>query len=222
MQLIKVPSSEPAITALSERLITELTAGHRVLWLVPGGSGITTIVKIMETIPTPLSNLLTITLSDERYGEPGHDDSNWQQLTAAGFEGKQATLLPVLISGATLEEVTAEFESLLAQAFSTNDIIIAQLGMGSDGHVSGILPGSPATTASGLAAGYVTEQFSRVTTTFHALEQANAAFVLAFGAEKLEALNNLLQDIPLADQPAQVLKHLPEAYVYNDQLGEAL
>lgn len=219
MQLIKTNGPELAIDAISQRLISELTDGKRVVWLVPGGSGITAVVKIMETIPTPLSNLLTITLSDERYGEPGHDDSNWQQLTAAGFQGKEARLLPVLISGASLEEVTAAFDSLLAQAISSNDVVIAQLGMGADGHIAGILPGSPATQASGLAAGYITEQFTRVTTTFHALEHADAAYVIAFGAEKLAALEQLSQDVPLADQPAQILKQIPEAYLYNDQVG---
>ena len=47
-----------------------------------------------------------------------------------------------------------------------------------------------------------------------------AAYVFAFGADKKPALENLLTNIDLIVQPAQILKSLPEAYVYNDQVGD--
>lgn len=220
MRFIKSTDSNEGIDALTKRLVDELTTGKRVLWLLSGGSNIEAAVTIMQQIPTLLSNLLSISLCDERYGEPGHDDSNWQQLMAAGFLGKEATLLPVLISGLSLEQVTRAFDTLLTEQFQKNDTIIAQLGIGTDGHISGILPESDATTAGGLAAGYVSEQYTRITTTFTALEQVTAAYVFAFGAEKQTALNNLRLDLSIVQQPAQVLKHIAESYIYNDQLGD--
>jgi 6-phosphogluconolactonase/glucosamine-6-phosphate isomerase/deaminase len=220
MRFIKSTDSNEGIDALTKRLVDELTAGKHVLWMIPGGSNIPAAVRIMEQIPYALTNFLSITLSDERYGEPGHDNSNWQQLISAGFQGKQAILLPVLISGATLDDVTRAFDKMLSEQFQKNDIIIAQLGIGSDGHISGILPESEATTAGGLAAGYHSEQYTRITTTFTAIEQVTAAYVFAFGAEKQSALNNLRQDISVIQEPAQVLKKIPESFVFNDQLGD--
>jgi 6-phosphogluconolactonase/glucosamine-6-phosphate isomerase/deaminase len=220
MQFIKCPDSIRGTVDLTKRLIDELTAGKRVLWLVTGGSNIPAAVEIMEHIPTPLTNLLTITLTDERYGEPGHDDSNWQQLIAAGFQGKEAVLLPVLISGASLEQVTQKYDELLAKQLANCDVAVGLFGMGADGHIAGILPGTKATKASGLAFGYETKEYTRVTITFSTFEQLNAAYVLAFSKAKLPALTHLASKLPLNEQPAQILKKLPEAYIYNDQVGE--
>lgn len=220
MQFIKCPDSIRGTVDLTKRLTDELTAGKRVLWLVTGGSNIPAAVEIMEHIPTPLTNLLSITLTDERYGEPGHDNSNWQQLIAAGFQGKEAVLLPVLISGASLEQVTQKYDELLAKQLANCDVAVGLFGMGADGHIAGILPGTKSTKASGLAFGYETKEFTRVTITFAAFEQLNAAYVLAFSKAKLPALTDLAKNVSLNEQPAQILKKLPEAYVYNDQVGD--
>jgi hypothetical protein len=45
--------------------------------------------------------------------------------------------------------------------------------------------------------------------------------VLAFGENKLGALQNLKQNLPLNQQPSQIVKDIAEAYIYNDQLGES-
>jgi 6-phosphogluconolactonase/glucosamine-6-phosphate isomerase/deaminase len=222
MQLIQTTDWQSALQALSERLQVALSAGQRVLWLVPGGSNMPAAVTIMAGISEALSQGLTVTLSDERFGAVGHADSNWQQLLDGGFDAKAARCLPVLVPSAVddLEHARQHYDQLLATAFSTSDIAIAQLGMGADGHVAGILPHSPAIDASGLAAAYHTETFTRLTTTFQALRQVNVAYVLAYGAEKFEALDNLGRALPLIEQPAQILKSIPEAYVYNDQKGD--
>jgi 6-phosphogluconolactonase/glucosamine-6-phosphate isomerase/deaminase len=221
MRFIKCPDSSRGTVDLTKRLITELTAGKRVLWFVTGGSNIPAAVEIMEHIPRPLTNLLSITLTDERYGEPGHDDSNWQQLMAVGFQGKEAVLLPILISGASLEEVTARFDELLTKQIAESDVVVGLFGMGTDGHIAGILPDTKATKARGLAVGYETEQFARVSITFAAFEQLNAAYVFAFSSAKTAALAALAEKRSLTEQPAQILKRIPEAYVYNDSVGES-
>jgi hypothetical protein len=49
-----------------------------------------------------------------------------------------------------------------------------------------------------------------------------AAYVFAFGDAKREALQQLRDEsLSLDDQPAQIIKQLPEAYVYSDQLSDA-
>lgn len=208
---------------LLDRLTEELEDGKKVLWLVPGGSNIPLTVSVMGSIPDDLTNQLTIYLTDERYGEIDHPDSNSRQLREAGFDPKKARVVYVLARGLSLEETAEQYALSIAAAFEAADIVIAQMGMGPDGHICGILPGSPAVDSDKLIVGYPTETFTRITLTPEALKQyVDVAYVFAFGEGKKEALANLLTNKPLDEQPAQVLKSLPESYVYNDQMeGEA-
>lgn len=219
MQYVRQPV-EVAQAALFKELFEPLQAGKKVLWLVPGGSNIPTAVHVMDQLSGYEQNLY-ITLTDERYGLPGHADSNWQQLLDAGFSPGSATICPVLQENMTLEESAMAYATFLAEALSSCDKAVGQLGMGADGHISGILPHSPATTATTLTHGYHTEQYDRITTTFNALRQLNVIFCLAYGADKRLPLKTLAsQTLPLAEQPAQLLKEFEHAYVYNDQIGD--
>jgi 6-phosphogluconolactonase/glucosamine-6-phosphate isomerase/deaminase len=209
-----------ATTALVKQLRAALEGDHQVLWFFSGGSNIPLAVQAMRQLPEELTQRLTIMPIDERYGSDGHADSNSAQLLAAGFDVKQAQLIPVL-NGSNIEETTKHFESNLAAAFAANDVVIGQLGMGSDGHISGILPHSPAASATTLATYYQGHDYLRITTTFSALEHLTVGCLFAFGENKREQLQRLRdENPPLIEQPAQILKALPEAYVYNDQLKE--
>lgn len=214
-------NSEPAIQALRERLISELRDNRIVLWLVSGGSNIEASVAIMRGIPKELSSRLTVMLVDERYGPVDHPDSNWHQLEAADFQGKQARLIPVLQAGETLLETTERYNQQLQQAFDEADVVIAQLGIGADGHIAGILPHSDAVSdTTDFVVAYQSDPYQRITMTFAALRQVDSAYVLAYGDEKLQPLTDLQNDaLSLAEHPAQILKEISEVYVYNDQVG---
>lgn len=221
MLFILTENQAEASQAVAGRLIKELGDGRRVLWLTSGGSQTGANVDIMAQIPDEISQNLTLMPIDERYGPPGHDDSNWQQLMAAGFRAKQAKLLPVLRAGLDFDQTAAAYNQMAEQAFKDNDIIIGCLGIGPDGHTAGILPNSIATSEeSDMVAHYLAPPYQRLTLSFKALRQINAAYVLVFGAAKNEALKNLKTNLPLNRQPAQILKDIPETYVYNDQVGE--
>src|SRR6185437_3559960 len=96
MKYILTAGWDDGMADLTERLVRELAGNKRVLWLVSGGSNIPASVQIMSNISTDLSRRLTVMLADERYGEPGHPESNWEQLEQAGFEGKNASLVRTL------------------------------------------------------------------------------------------------------------------------------
>ena len=224
MQFILTPDSATAISDLQARLITELTAGKKVLWLVSGGSNIDASVVVMANIEPALQSNLTIMLSDERYGLVAHPDSNFQQLQTKGFTVSGATLLPTLQPGLSLDETAAAYSIVIQQQFSKAEIIISQLGIGADGHIAGILPESLATNSpDALVVGYQSDPFERITCTFRALQAIDANYSLVYGVDKKDALTRLQQtEVALADQPSQILKQLPEAYVYNDQVGDTL
>jgi 6-phosphogluconolactonase/glucosamine-6-phosphate isomerase/deaminase len=221
MQIIRSDNGDEGTGAITKRLNGELAKGKAVLWLVSGGSQIEANVKIMSGINESLSQNLTVMPVDERYGPPGHPDSNWDKMLAAGFKPKHATALSALKEGLSFQQNIKYFEQLIDDAFVHNTCLIGQLGIGPDGHTSGILPHSPACEeTSRYVSGYEAPPFKRLTTTFAALRQLDAAYVLAFGESKRETLENLSHDLPLEEQPAQILKQLPEAYIYTDQIKE--
>ena len=177
-------------------------------------------VEIMKSIPKDLSSGLSIMPVDERFGPVGHDESNWAKLMAASFDAKQANLRPVLAGGLDFEATAKRYNEMAIQAFADSNLVIGQLGLGADGHTAGILPNSPAThVVEATATYYEAPPLRRLTLTFRALKKINVAYVLAFGADKKTALENLKQDISLEQEPAQILKDFPEVYIYNDQLG---
>ncbi len=222
MRFIKIDSTSPVIADVKDRIGTALAAGQGVVWLVSGGSAVQLEVAIMNQLAGRDLERLTIMQIDERYGVTGHADSNWQKLLDAGFVPGNARCMPMLTSK-SFEETIESYATALAVAFQAADLRIGLLGMGADGHTAGILPGSSAaqeTTAS--VAGYQGPDFLRITLTEPALIQLDAAIVYAVGAEKLPALERLRENVPISEQPAQILKHVRQVYIYNDQIEGAL
>jgi 6-phosphogluconolactonase/glucosamine-6-phosphate isomerase/deaminase len=222
MQFIKTADPELGTDSLYQRLTEHLEKGERVLWLVSGGSNVGLSTTIMQRLSPSLTANLSILLADERFGAAGHADSNATQLLAAGFSHKQATVLPVLVGVPSLEASLARYEATARQALSAADYVIGQFGIGSDGHIAGILPNSPAVDSPDLVAAYQSDPYLRLTLTARALKRLSVAFVFAYGDNKQAALEQLRDTtVSYAEQPDQILKELPEAYVYNDQIETA-
>lgn len=211
-------SHELVAQYIAKRMRSALGAKQHVLFLVPGGSGITVAVRVSQLLSDIALKKLSITLTDERFGPIAHDESNWAQLTKNGFSMTGATLLPVL-SGANLEHTILNFDQSLARLFQENDYRIGLFGIGIDGHTAGILPGSSAVTAKTLACGYEAEMFTRITMTPRAIAYLDEAIVYAMGHSKKEVLQSMRGDIALDKQPAQALKHAGKLDIFSDQVN---
>lgn len=222
MQFIFSPDAAAGVNESTKQLTAALTRYRRVLWLVCGGSSIAAIATIMQAIPEELTNHLTVSLTDERYGDFDHPDSNWRQLREHGFDPKRAQQLPILQPSTSLEETVEHYNQLAHKALGEADFVVAHFGMGADGHIAGILPQSVAAhQETDLATGYQTIPFLRLTLTFPALKRIDTAFAFVFGDSKKQALLRLRdKELPLSEQPAQILRQLPAAFVYNDQLTD--
>ncbi|HVU59596.1 MAG TPA: 6-phosphogluconolactonase [Candidatus Saccharimonadales bacterium] len=220
MQFVRADAGE-GIVKLSSMLDERLGEGQQVLWLVPGGSNIPHVVKVMTALPDGHTKHLTILPGDERYGPVGHLNSNVKQLYDAGFDPKHAKFIPIL-HDKPLDETTRVFEETAGKLFAASDVVIGQFGIGPDGHIAAILPHSAGATALGeLAVDYETPgAFTRITLTFPALRRVQTAFVFAYGESKRSTLTQLRDEtMPLDIQPAQILKAIPEVYIYNDQVA---
>lgn len=223
MQFILTAGWDDGTADLTERLVRELASGKKVLWLISGGSNIPATVQIMNTIPQKLRPKLTILLADERFGPEGHTDSNWQQLIESGLKPDGAKIYQVLKDGKSLELTVSDYNIAYETAVALNDLVIAQLGVGTDGHIAGLLLNSSALTATQSIASFISDEkppLSRLTITFAGFKQIDAAYCFAFGQPKAETLKKLQKrNIAIETQPAQILKQIPEAYLYNDQVG---
>lgn len=220
LQFHRVVSEQPAVDFVLRQISERLAKGQSVLWLLSGGSAIKVAVGVAKKLESGVGeHNLTVSLVDERYGVVDHPDSNWRHLQEAGFTLPEATLHPVL-TGASWEYTTAAYADWLKQAYVTAQFKIGLLGIGSDGHTSGILPESPAVDADAMAVAYEAPPFQRITTTGSALAALDMAVVYAAGKSKQPALAQLTQDVDPAQQPAQLLKRVPEVHIFNDQIGE--
>ena len=125
--------------------------------------------------------------------------------------------IPVL-TGASLAETVASYEKRIEEMLARSPRIVAQFGIGADGHIAGVLPLTEGVTSKKLVCGYEAGPYTRVTLTLSAIERVHSAYAFVFGAGKRDMLARLSEDVASSDMPAQILKRIPEAVLYSDQL----
>lgn len=216
---------EQTVPIIANTINSALQNGQTVLWLVCGGSNIPAQVAIMRQLcldkPELLAHL-TIIPMDERYGKPGHADSNYRQMKEAGFEPGAAKWHDVLANNLPLGETVEYYRELVEESFASSQFVVGTFGMGADGHTAGVLPNSPAVTdVEATVVGYDAPGFTRMTITPSWLIRCNVAYVLAYGEAKAEALTRLHNhSLPLEALPAGLHYDIPDVTVYNDCIGD--
>lgn len=216
MEVVRADKEQSAVF-VAKKVNSALKQGS-VFLLLSGGSNILLACSIRQKLE--LNNRLTISLTDERFGVPGHKESNWEQLKLAGFNFEELNLLPVL-NGLNIEETTKEYIRNLENGARDSQTTIGLFGMGADGHTSGILPGSLAVDAKDIASSYQGPDYLRVTTTPAFFNCLDTAFLAARGENKLEQLKTLVNSkIGVGNQPVQALKQAHELIVLCDQTIE--
>jgi 6-phosphogluconolactonase/glucosamine-6-phosphate isomerase/deaminase len=222
MQFIKLKDQAEAVEILAQKIGEYLKQDKKVLWLLSGGSNILVEVDILNILEKEfgesLKENLAVTLTDERYGNIGHADSNWIQLLQNGFNISAVRALPVLC-GLEPNETVIKFGKNYRDLEAWADVIIGQFGIGSDGHTAGVLPNTVGVTAPGTACFYDGGQYQRITLTLKTIRNIDTAFTFAFGDSKKDVVEKLKnQDLSLEEMPAQILKEIKESYLYGDIL----
>ena len=138
---------------------------------------------------------VTVSLSDDRFVPPDDPASNEKLVRERLLVGRAAAarFLP-LRHDAPSPEASAEIADPLLAALAPYDMLL--LGMGEDGHVASLIPGSPALEAGmdpagtrsviGVPAGVGTPPLARITLTLPALSRARQTLVLISGERKRE------------------------------------
>lgn len=208
---------ERVIASLSQKIQSRLDSGKKVLWLLSGGSGIDICVRVAQALHVRDASMLFITLSDERYGMVGHAHENWQQLLDAGFSIPEAHLYRPLREGVNRHDTTELFRTWLDSTWNEVDYRIALLGIGDDGHTSGIKPQSPAVTAPESVIDFTGQDFERITTTARLLTRLDEAVVQSYGTSKHGAIARIVRDEgPLEETPGLVINRISTVTFFSD------
>lgn len=153
--------------------------------------------------PAPVYDLLAqtaldwsrvaVTLSDDRFVPITSPDSNERLVRERLLTGvaSGARFVPISVDAATVEDAADKVEADV-RALAPYDVVL--LGMGEDGHVASLIPGSPVLDLGmdpagtrfclGIPAGVGSPPIARVTMTMPALLQARLILVLISGAKK--------------------------------------
>lgn len=213
-----ITTDQPLVAAadyVADTIRTQLSAGHKVLWLLSGGSSLTIATLAAAQLRDIDHHQLFVTLTDERYGPVGHPDENWQQLLDSGFELPEAQLYRPL-TDESMEDTVAHFNHWLELAHAQVDTTIGIFGIGADGHTAGIKAHSPAILSHHLVEGYHADDFERITITPHLIMECNDIVIQASGDDKEAILRQwLTTDMPFGEQPAQALKSVPDAHLFT-------
>ena len=210
---------------IANQINKKLNKNEHVLWLVCGGSNIQSESVIMKKIREKSEEYLphlTILPMDERYGAPGHVDSNFKQMKDAHFEPGNAQWQDVLARNLSLNETVNFYQNLIEKAFANNTYSIGVFGLGADGHTAGVLPKTiAALQTKPNVVGYQSPPYIRMTLSPQFLARVDTAFVLVYGDDKKEALERLKKNTDTVDVlPSKLLYQIPEAYVYNNLIEQ--
>ena len=220
MNLITEHDDSSIVNYLTTVISEQLHLGESVLWLVPGGSAMGVATAVLHRLEDTDTSGLCITLTDERYGQPGHDDENWSQLMKLGFAVQSINDYRVL-RGEDSQATARDFSRKLQQLLATYSYKIGLFGIGEDGQTAGILPGSMAATSDELAVYYQGSDFARVTVTPAAIRQLSEAVAYAHGTRKHPQIRRLLHSkLAISKQPAQALKRAGKSLVFSDYRDE--
>jgi len=153
---------------------------------------------------------------DERFLPPGDPERNETQAREAFLDRlpvDPARVHPMAAAGVveTPEEAAALYAAELTKAAGGKGVPVFDLlllGIGEDGHVASLFPGNTALEAEGAAVGVRNSPKpppERVSLTMSAINSATAAWVIASGAGKAEAVDEALskRELPAGRVEAQ-------------------
>jgi 6-phosphogluconolactonase len=185
------------------------TAAHQALAGAIAERGAATLVATGGRSPAPVYDLLsralldwravTVTLSDDRFVPASSHDSNERLVRERLLVDKaeNARFVGLVHPDETLEG-SAELADAAVRPLAPFDIML--LGMGEDGHVASLIPGSPVMDQGmdpacerfclAVPSGFGSPRLARITLTLRALLQARHTLILISGETKREIVEN--------------------------------
>jgi 6-phosphogluconolactonase/glucosamine-6-phosphate isomerase/deaminase len=211
-------ASKSAASALVDSL-TDNRAKNSLL-LVSGGSSAKVVYWASSDLDINVTNSTTLAQVDERYGEVGHEDSNWRHLLELGVDpslfNQQIEMLKL---GLSADDIASVYSRNLQEQLDQSEFSMAVLGLGADGHIAGIMPSEEEEfdrlfLGHALVTAYKTEEYERLTITAKALLQMDKVIVYACGEEKSAVISELGEEHSPHQFPAEILKKCMNVKVF--------
>jgi hypothetical protein len=220
MEILRGTTEMEFVAAVAARLANELTAGRKVVWIISGASHIACPVDVMHLVHAAPLDRLVILQADERFNRTLPVASYWTNLKHIGFQPLSATAVPILRPGLDMRdmyEITSSYEHLMRGYLTDADVVIGQLNLALDGSIAGIRPHTlAANPGTQDIVSYVDDNIVNITITGRLLTKIRPVlYVRAVDKQGYLAIERLNDNKPVRDNPAQILKHLPEVYIYN-------
>lgn len=204
--------------------INSLLATHAdnpVLLMLAGGSS-REIIDLLDG--DLLTDQVTITVTDERYTDD-LEENNFAYIQGTSFYNASIgagsfCIDTQIFSGESHEEHAKRFDKNLKEwkRDFPNGKIIALFGVGKDGHIAGIIPGTENIDNPDVWATQSKDaKFERTTITFPFLKSIDFPLVYISGSEKAEVLARIVaKEGDLKETPARILNEMKEPIVFTD------
>jgi 6-phosphogluconolactonase len=202
------------VVAAAEAIAGALAAPGARSVVVTGGSTPGPAYDHLSKAPLDWSKI-TVTLTDDRWVDPASSDSNERLVRSRLLVGEaaRANFLPLKDAHASPREGAAAVNGAL-RALAPFDAVL--LGMGADGHVASLFPGSPDLAAAldprgepfaiGVPMAGEKPYVPRISLTARALLDTALVVILVSGADKRAVLDRVRDDPTFAPPVAAILR----------------
>ena len=217
--VIEIPQNNYDVVAdyIADTIKEHLSIGEQVVWFVSGGSnvGLAKLARSKLNL-RPYKNKLHVCLVDERFGPVGHSDSNWQQLLDLGFDMSNCQVYPIINNKDNATDTVKEYNYNIKNLLGYGYYSIGQLGLGPDGHTSGLLPNNPLMDSKDYYGYYVGPDYQRITSTPKLINNLNEVVLFVSGHSKAKALQSMINKGSVNEIPARILKHVKKLTIFTD------
>lgn len=209
------PNGTAAADAAAAAIARALSDGERLRgrasFVATGGRSPAPVYQRLQSAKLDWARVV-VTLSDERFVDPASPDSNEKLVREHLLQGEasKAAFVPLWSKAADSPEACARAAEPALAGMAPFDAVL--LGMGDDGHVASLFPGSPALAQGldpagprlclGVAEPHGQPPYPRITLTLAALSQARTILILISGAAKRAQVDAALAG---ADLPVRAL-----------------
>lgn len=189
-------ANRAAAEAIADWLMAGLAEDDKASFIATGGTTPGGVYDLLSSLALPWEHI-SVGLSDERWVPPDHAESNERLVRERLLVGEaaRAQLVPLWSDAADPEEAAEIADAAVAELLPA-DVVL--LGMGEDGHIASLFPGSP-TLDEGLdphagalvidvPAGDPAPVQPRLSLTLHALRQAYLVVVLIRGETRRQVV----------------------------------
>ena len=230
-QFIEVLSDKTSLIARAQDIIldkinSKIAQNDRFTIALAGGGTPKPLYESLSMQELPWSKI-HVFWGDERYVPADHPDSNQLMARQAWLDKvaiPESNVHPIAVGGKNPEEDAAhherelkEFFGVAAGEFPTFDLIL--LGIGDDGHTASLFPHTPVLQESqkAIAVGNKSGQ-PRLTFTVPLINQADCVLFLVAGANKTDALKQILEeDADNMAYPARLIQPQGELWWLLDE-----